>query len=228
VVIPSPTPAYNAHYEAAFLESKAGAAPPAALSFATALLDRVQNTKVKGFCVTLMEYINDAAAVRRGDGKHTGGPDRTALFGLQRPPLNGQPTLLRCDANTTFDELAPTLLPFYITNAADGARISVDPSNAALRAVLDGWADLGIAVDVQDEAAFAKACNEPVYNIVPASAMADNNNTDGDLEKFPLVQQFTSLYFPMGHIKSTRSDDETFVAFFSASEKWLKVRAPSK
>ena len=44
----------------------------------------------------VVEYLTDAVGAHRGDGKDTGGPDRTILYGLQRPPLNGQDTVLRC------------------------------------------------------------------------------------------------------------------------------------
>ena len=62
-----------------------------------------------------------------------------------------------------------------------------------------------------------------LYNVVGPEALADNNNTH-ELEKFPMVGQFVSLYFPCGHVKSTAHDDEAFVSFFRQSEKWLKMR----
>ncbi len=79
----------------------------------------------------LLEYLDDAVGVNRGNGKDTGGPDRTILYGLQRPPLNGHATVLRCDGGTTLDELAPTLLPFFATNAYGDLTLSVDPQNKA-------------------------------------------------------------------------------------------------
>ena len=91
-----------------------------------------ESSVVRGFCILLHEYLADACGVNRGDGKNTGGPDRTILYGLQRPPMNGQDTILRCDAYTSFDELAPTLLPFYVTNALPCVRVSCDPKNKDL------------------------------------------------------------------------------------------------
>ena len=242
------------------------------------------------------EYLVDACGANRGCGKHTGGPDRTILYGLQRPPMNGQDTVLRCGASTSFDELAPTLVPFYVTNAADALRVSVDPANEALLSQLQGISGLKGKVVVETAAEFqgvrelydpsppAILCalhyllstitflfhifalyfmlvlftppspfspgdvfvvfsvslfmlytlrpllfyagvldSQDFYNVVPPEALADNNNTSS-LEEFPMVGQFVSLYFPMGHIKSTRHDDEAFVEYFTASEKWLKIR----
>jgi len=230
VVIPSPTAAYNCHYTRAHLAAKATAAPPASVAaFAAPLLARVQSAQVKGFCVALSEYLADACAKgpARGDGSQTGGPNRTSLFGLQRPPINGQATVLRCGPATSFDELAPTLLPFFVTNAFDSVRVSVDPANGSLLALLgEGWL-AGVPVVAESAAAFNASSNDaanPVYNVVMPEALADNNNTGGDLETFPLVQQFITLYFPVGHIKSTTPDDDAFLEYFRASCKWLRVR----
>ena len=80
-------------------------------------------------------------------------------------------------------------------------------------------------VDEQTEAEFSSICdNAELYNVVLPHALADNNNT-ASLEQFPMVGQFVSLYFPLGHVKSTRRDDEDFANFFSESKKWLKMRA---
>ena len=86
------------------------------------ILKHIRSESVGGFCLLLKDYLADAVGANRGNGKDTGGPDRTILYGLQRPPLNGQYTLLRCGKGTTFDELAPTLTPFYCTNAATSVK----------------------------------------------------------------------------------------------------------
>ena len=218
VFVPSPTPGYNAHYEPSFLRSKAAVQCGAI----DQILAHVNSEVVKGFCVVLTEYLADACGVNQGDSKDTGGPGRTILFGLQRPPLNGHHTVLRCDKNTTFDELAPTLVPFYVTNAVDSVRVSCDPSNSALISQLEQIS--GVASVSETEGEFAASSASPnLYNVVTPDALADNNNTNS-LEQFPLVGQFVSLYFPMGHVKSTRQEDDAFVKYFSESEKWLKMR----
>ena len=255
VVIPSSTPAYNAHYEQAHLVAKATKVAAAleavryrgkegAAAAAYDLIHRVESVAVRGFCVLLLEYLADATKPNtnpsRGDSANTGGPNRSILFGLQRPPMDGSVTLLRCGAATPFDALAPTLLPFLVTNAAGSVCISVDPANSALVEQLQGeeggaaWLR-GTPVTVESQADFegatsassssSSSSSAPVfYNVVPPEALADNNNTNGVLEAFPLAQQFVSLYLPMGHIKSVRSDDEPFLKYFAASGKWLRLR----
>ena len=39
---------------------------------------------------------------------------------------------------------------------------------------------------------------------------------------YDLVGHQASLLFPLGHVKSTRSGDEEFVAALGASDKWLR------
>jgi hypothetical protein len=231
--VPSPTAAYNSHYTPGFLTGKADALADgsAALTdemvqFVAPLLDQVESPAVRGFCVLLLEYLTDAAGVNRGDGSKTGGPNRTILYGLQRPPLNGHATVLRCEATTTLDELAPTLLPFFVTNASCSVRVSCDPANTAM---LSQLAKVGGTLNVVQQTsgefeATTGPDGEELYNVVPASALADNNNTSS-LEQFPMVGQFVSLYFPMGHVKSTQLNDEAFVDFFSTSNKWLRMNS---
>uniref|UniRef100_A0A7S4JL18 Aldehyde dehydrogenase domain-containing protein n=1 Tax=Paramoeba aestuarina TaxID=180227 RepID=A0A7S4JL18_9EUKA len=222
VVVPSPTAGYNSHYNIEFLQNKGK--DSSADGELGQLLSSVDSSAVRGFCLLLNEYLADAAGAHRGDGSKTGGPNRTILYGLQRPPMNGEDTVLRCSDSTSYDELVPSLVPFFVTNAWSNCRISVDPSNSALVEKLKAVESLQGKVDIEDAAAFAKRRETTsFYNVVAPEELADGTNTKS-LEDFPLVGHFVSLYFPLGHIKSTRVDDEKFVEVFSASEKWLKMR----
>lgn len=220
VLVPTPTPAYNAKYELDHLVAKAESAPPPKFAgVASGLLKKISSPAVKGYCVKLMEYLEDAIGVNEGDGSTTGGPNRSILYGIQRPPLNNQPSVLRCSSTTTIDELAPTLVPFFVTNAQDAMEVSCDPANTSLLALLD---ELGIDAKRESDSDFGtRSVSQPMYNVVTAEAMVENT---GASKAFPLVGQFVSLYFPMGHIKSATANDSKFKAYFSESEKWLKVR----
>ena len=224
VVVPSPTPAYNCHYQQSYLEEYYRSHKDNNGDvYLDKILKHVRLESVGGFCLLLKDYLADAVGANRGNGKDTGGPDRTILYGLQRPPLNGQFTLLRCGKSTTFDELAPTLTPFYCTNAVSSVQISCDPGNTELMSALATLGD-DIHIGKHTEEEFQRLCSDTdFYNVVQPEALADNMNTNS-LEEFPMVGQFVSLYFPLGHIKSTRCDDEEFAAFFAASEKWLSMR----
>ena len=90
VVVPSPSPAYNCHYQQPFLEdyyrSHKDDNDDVHLKD---ILKHIRSESVGGFCLLLKDYLADAVGANRGNGKDTGGPDRTILYGLQRPPLNG-------------------------------------------------------------------------------------------------------------------------------------------
>ena len=173
------------------------------------------SAEVRGFCGELADHVVAAAAsgARRGDTAGTGGPERTVVWGLQRPPLGTQ-TWLRVDSDDDLDALAPTLLPFYATNARDAVVVSVDAAAAATRARLEALP--GLDVRVQDAEAFA-AESQGAYNVVPAADAA------AAAARRPLAQQFLSLYLPMGHVKSTTRNDAAFLAAFEGSAKWLAL-----
>lgn len=215
VVVPSPTPMYNSTYSADYLKTRASTVIPSLDS----LMTHMSNAVSKGFCVEVMDYLVDACGSQRGDGSKTGGPNRTILYGLQRPPLNGSTTLVRIDASLTLDLAMPILLPFLATNARDNLSLSVDPSNTAMASHMKGLE--GVAVSVESEAVFEqRSASENLYNVVTSDEMRKITES---CTAFPLAGQFVSLLFPLGHIKSTRPDDEAFVAAFSDSPKWLRV-----
>ena len=195
VVVPSPTPAYNCHYQQSFLEDYYRSHKDGNDNvYLKDILKHIRSESVGGFCLLLKDYLADAVGANRGNGKDTGGPDRTILYGLQRPPLNGQYTLLRCGKGTTFDELAPTLTPFYCTNAVTSVKISCDPDNVELISTL---ATIGedVPVSKHTDEEFERLCIDmDFYNVVQPEALSDNINTNS-LEEFPMVGQFVSLSF---------------------------------
>ena len=88
VLVPTPTAAYNTTYVPAHLAAKGrgwqGSGLPAE---AAALVAGVQSDEVRGYLRTIGEYLVDACSVNPKRGVGTG---RTALYGLQTPPRNGQ------------------------------------------------------------------------------------------------------------------------------------------
>ncbi|KAL7543770.1 hypothetical protein ACHAWF_007455 [Thalassiosira exigua] len=220
VVIPSSTPSYDASYREGYLKSLTPDAPSefGCPSFVRDWLEDVSDPATRGYCVELVRYLSDATEENPKRGFGTG---RTALWGLQRPPmLGGFRTLLRCGPDASFDDLSPAFLVFYATNARSQVELSVDESNAEL---LDRLAkhDLGdhvFDVTVEGDDRLQQRLGEDgsdFYNVVRLPTDAGAN--------FPMPGQFVSLYLPMGHIKSTMKNDEEFVKYFGQSEKWLKM-----
>jgi hypothetical protein len=106
--------------------------------------------------------------------------------------------------------VAPVFVLFYATNARDQVKISVDSKNKALISICE---KLGLAHTVESDDSFAGKSAD-AYNTV---------HVTGDKQtSFPMAGQFVSLYFPLGHIKSTKpNDDEFTLKLDQLSQKWL-------
>jgi len=202
MVVPSPSPAYHAVYQNSFLQKQANKQFP--ISCMSGLVDKVTNKAVRGYCQVIGDYLVDACSQTPIKGGHPEG--RTALFGLQRTPKQTM-SAIRC---SDLDDLLPRLIPFYGTNAYESIFVSTTSQN-----VYEKARSFGVNVEIQSEQAFDEWCSEnSPWNIVQATKMTD----------FPLVGQFVSTLLPLGHVKSTRTNDTEFINFMSKSEKWLKVR----
>ena len=221
VIIPSSTPSYDACYREEYLASRTpedldGAGCP---GHVRDWLSDIADPAARGYCVELVRYLCDATEENPKRGFGTG---RTALWGLQRPPiLEGLRTLVRCGPSTTFDGLSSIFLLFYSTNARSQVELSVDGSNEELlNKLMKHDLDSHVfRVVVECEETLERRLNErgdDFYNIVRVP-------TDSSERSFPMLGQFVSLYLPLGHIKSTRPNDEEFVKYFGRSEKWLKM-----
>ena len=202
VVVPSPTPSYDSEYNRDYLKSL-----PIDEFFSKTtqrLLEEVQDDATRGFCTELICYLQDATMK---NPKHGFGKSRTALWGLQRPPL-GTKTVIRCGVDATWDTVAPIYMIFFATNARDQVELSIDPSNEVL-----------ISLCLKHDLPYTTETNQTfdstsVFNVVPVSG----NKPD----TFPMAGQFVSLYFPLGHIKSTMPDDHEFtIKLDQLSQKWL-------
>jgi hypothetical protein len=223
VVVPSPTPGYNAAYTDEWLEAE-GARLQSAVrdeidgtatkktrlpADAAGLAGAVGSDRVRGFLGATLAYLADALAQnpKRGRGA------RTCLYGLQTTPLNGQLNFVRCGAATTVDDAALWLWPFLVTTARPLLRVSVDEGNEALATRLEA---AGVECTVEDDAAF-RARAEDAYNVIEPAAASEFG--------FPLVGHFVSLLFCCGHVKSAvPGANEDFVAAFEDSDKWLQMR----
>ena len=194
VVVPSSTPGYDSAYTDSYLLEQA---KKPVTGKAEALLRDVSDEKVKGYCVTLLEYLIDAT---KENPKRGFGTDRTAMWGLQRPPLK---TIAYLHCNTSWDDLAPSLLLFLATNAKD--QIVVSTENDSIKALCE---KNGVPVKVVVESLLAPGDN--LKNITGPTENA-------------MVGQFITTLFPVGHIKSTRSDDDEFCEKVKGLSKWLKV-----
>ncbi|KAL3942354.1 MAG: hypothetical protein SGARI_000295 [Bacillariaceae sp.] len=196
VVVPSSTPGYDSAYTDTFLGEQAKFQAPGNVG---TFLESLSNDKVKGFCVTLYQYLLDATME---NPKRGFGTSRTAVWGLQRPPL-GTTTYLVC--NSSINDLAPYLFVFLATNAKD--QVIVASTDSKVKKVCE---TLGLrVVDSANESSLAPGDN---YKEI-----------SGPMTEFPMVGQFMTTLFPVGHIKSTTPNDQEFLGRVVQLDKWLKM-----
>jgi hypothetical protein len=219
MIVPSAQAAYFSHYSRDHLE-RLGAEASGSGGALGAIVGAASEPTVKGYIVELADYLRDAAV-----GPRRSHAARTCLYGLQRPPLDGKLTAIRCGAATTLDEVLPFVLPFALTNAAEQAVLSVDPTNHGLLDELKtldasvGKPLAGIEMWTRTEAEHA---GDAVQSTLARTVRPDVLSAE---HPFPLAQQFVSRLVTLGHVKSTRSDDHHFLATFEASPKWLRFDA---
>jgi len=218
VFVPSSTPSYMAHYEVTHLQSLAsrGADVLGKSSTILGLLEAAEKSEVTGYGVLLAEYLRESCGPKRGNGQ------RTALFGLQRPPLRSVSTVLRVRAADDFGAVALHLMPFMLTNAKEGLVVSqaADLRGSHAKALQAACAATGVRCHVEAESAFDQRCSESEpWNVVSLS------NSSASVEALPMVDHFVLRMLPMGHIKSSVSKDEGFVKAFESSSKWLRYTA---
>jgi len=228
VIIPSSTPGYNSAYSADFLtsygkESMEKWGLPKELQACKAIVRRMKGPEQKGYARVVLSYLLDAAGEgvpRRGCGQ------RTALFGLQRPPLTGGLCCLRLEkvegpnlphSDALFDDAAAFILPFLATNAKAQLVISLDPFLAF--PAFPMLTQQGLKVVRESKEAF-KAAEASYWNVI---SLPRAPSAPAATLEFPLAAHFISKLFPMGHVKSTLPDDQAFVDAFAASAKWLRV-----
>ena len=80
-----------------------------------------------------MELVRYLCNAMEENPKRGFGRGRTALWGLQRPPIiDGLCTLVRCGPPATFDGLSPIFLLFYSTITRSQVELLVDGSSKEL------------------------------------------------------------------------------------------------
>jgi hypothetical protein len=210
VVVPSSNPSYDAVYTEDFLRSK-GALHNFFIKSTKALLEEVQNIVVRGYCVVLIEYLQD---VDKLNPKLGYGKSRTVIWGLLRPPLE-QKTVIHCGAGVSWDDVAPIYILFHATTARPQIELSIDPKNEALIKLCQ---EHKLSHSAETEQAFTTRLTgrKDVFHAV--------NLTEPLAQKtFPMAGNFVSLYLPLGHIKGTKPSDEEFEITAKFSNKWLST-----
>jgi hypothetical protein len=209
---PTPCAGYNAVYNDEYLKKRAHHTSSSGLKGlhqdATRLLAAIKSDRIRGYACVILDYLLDSCEPKEGFG------NRSSLFGLQRPPMDGSTTVLRCNDAQNFDLLLLYALPFAATNAFDSLEVSIGCSGMrteALQELLLGT--FASTVEANDKYQTRKG-NLSIYNEV---------RVDDPIEML-LAFQFVSKMFPLGHIKSSKGGDQKFLSHFKGSKKWLRIR----
>jgi hypothetical protein len=214
VLIPSSNPSYGSWYNEKYLQTKGAALSDYIIKSTKTLLSEIRNDIVRGYCIVLIEYLQNVA---RGNPKHgRPGASRTVLWGIQRPPLD-QKTVIRCGGPTcSWDHIAPIYVLFHATTARDQVELSIDPDNAELIAFCT-YHKLRHVVETSD-VAMQSARRPDIFHWVSVSGVSTAQRN-----VWPMAGNFVSLYLPMGHVKSTKANDEEFQLHCLLSSKWLNT-----
>eukprot|EP00472_Partenskyella_glossopodia_P009340 CAMPEP_0197538412 /NCGR_PEP_ID=MMETSP1318-20131121/59632_1 /TAXON_ID=552666 /ORGANISM="Partenskyella glossopodia, Strain RCC365" /LENGTH=714 /DNA_ID=CAMNT_0043096819 /DNA_START=153 /DNA_END=2297 /DNA_ORIENTATION=+ len=206
IIVPSSTASYNSQYSSDYLTKNAETVLPSSFEFVNPLLNTL-TARSKGYAKLLVTYLSEACSTNPKPGYG----NRTSLYGLQRPPLDGSETVIRASVASSSDSVILTLLPFIVTNARSQIVLSTDGSHDSF--IKESGLDKLVEVRVEDEKEFeANVKSNRPYNVVVPF-----------VEEFPLVSHFVAKLLPLGHIKSTQSDHHEFVEYFKNSDKWLKI-----
>eukprot|EP00040_Diaphanoeca_grandis_P031008 m.184694 g.184694 ORF g.184694 m.184694 type:complete len:736 (+) comp32203_c1_seq1:199-2406(+) len=215
VIVPSPTPGYNSVYSETHLREQS--LQPALCKTEETLRSLCTTPSANGYIHLITAYLKDAAGV-----PHEGYGQRTTLWGLQRPPINGHKTEVRVSKDTHLDEVLMTLVPFAVTNACTQLSISIDPNAQIFNQPTTSDVDVlnlfstvfgANPPTLESDADFeARTQEQKPWNVVRPLPFTE----------FNLVGHYISVLFPLGHIKSTKSNDQVFLDHFKQSPKWLR------
>jgi hypothetical protein len=214
VIIPSSNPSYDTTYKEEYLQSRGQDVSEYMNKSTKNLLLAITNNSTRGYCVLLIEYLQNAC---RKNPKLGNSAIRTVLYGAQRPPLHMK-TILRCTQHSTYDEFIPVYILFHVTNARNQSEISIHPDNASMMQMCQ---QLKLPCKIESNADFTSNSSNrtDIFQNVTITGMS----LHGPPSRYPMVGNFVSLYLPFGHIKTTMVNDAEFEMKVRMSEKWLST-----
>jgi hypothetical protein len=212
VLVPSSNPSCDAVYCSDYLKARSGSLGEYILKSTKSLVESVKSDEIRGYCIVIIEYLQGAT---HRNPKMGVGKARTALWGLQRPPL-GTKTILRCANGVSWDDIAPTYIIFHATNAREQAELSIDPEHKSLLEFCKKH-KIPYTMESKDDWMNRVVIQENIFHSVSIASEGWSTGV------FPMAGNFVSLFLPLGHIKSTMPSDEQFAFRVNVSGKWLST-----